>query len=57
MVSQRGLRPLAHIPTRDLIVCFYIVKAGISALRWRAPGVDDIRLIRDELAAREGVAS
>ena len=56
-VIPRDPRPLAAIPTPDLIILGYIVKLGISALRWQIPGVDDLALLRAELMAREAVAS
>ena len=50
-------RPLAAIATRDLIVLTHIVKLGISALRWRVPGVDDLDLLRAVLRRREGLVT
>ena len=56
-VIPRDPRPLAAIPTPDLIILGYIVKLGISALRCGVPGVSDLDALRAELAAREAVAA
>ncbi len=54
---SNGSTPLAGVATRDLVVLAYIVRLGISRLRWRIPGVDDIDLLRAELARREAGAA
>jgi hypothetical protein len=38
---------------RDLICLLFIVKLGVSGLRWRSPGVADIDQLRAELRRRE----
>ena len=45
--------PLARIPARDLVVLCFIVKPGISRLRWPVPGDDDLGALRHELLRRE----
>ena len=46
--------PLSPLPARDLVVLCFIVKLGISRLRWPVPGGDDLAALRDELRRREG---
>ena len=49
--------PLSRLPARDLIIMSFIVKLGISRLRWPVPSGDELGALRDELHWREGLVA